>query len=134
MHHGAGMLVDTAVMLNLDWLQRAYGCARKNLPVLQRDLEEAMKSKHQRIPCSLNLTMSIEIDDTEIVALADIQCAIKQLDKFNKLLALMPNACAAAAVQVTKLGKEEKNIPVTEKKHQAAGRVLFRHPCVDTGS
>jgi len=87
------------------------------------------------------LTTLVEIDDEETVALADIQCAIKELDKFKKQTTFFPNAGAAATVHqstiqslLSKMGMEEKSIDV-RKDHQAAGGYPSIHLCcihVDT--
>jgi len=49
LNHHAGILVDTAVIHNLDRLRRTHGHAVKNLPQIESDLNEVMKSKHQGI-------------------------------------------------------------------------------------
>ncbi len=46
LHSRAATLVDTAVVHNMDRLRRVHHRAQKKLPEFQRELDEAMKSKH----------------------------------------------------------------------------------------
>jgi len=77
----------------------------------------------------------IEINDEENVALADIQHAIKQLNRFHKQTASRSNGCAAAVVHqatirslLEELGKEGSDIAVGET-YGAAGGYPFMHLC-----
>lgn len=132
-HSMAGSLVDSAVVHNLDRLRRTHARAEKKLPESQKNLDAAMKSKHHCIRSIRKLTTLVELNDEENITLADIQRAIKELEKFNKKTAFMPNARSAAAVHqstieslLTKLGKEEKGVAIKEK-HRTAGGYLLMH-------
>ncbi|KAF8341699.1 hypothetical protein F5887DRAFT_919053 [Amanita rubescens] len=118
---GFGIQLAT-VLLNHSW--KGNG-TEPTYPYDDPDIKAKLGIKREHGTIDLMLTALVEINDEETVALADIQCAIKQLDKFNKQMTFLPNAYAAAAIHqctiqslLIKLGME-KCINIS-KEHQAA--------------